>query len=189
MEVETYEIEETTLAGGPSPEVESEAIKLIEDLGLEGQKELIVPSPRGEGDERIPYPEMSAHETRVYKSLFPQSTEVSKYNAGIIPVRVLQVIGHAQGLFEKVFVWHKRMRDPDPILVGIIGQKNYLLARWGSALKPFKELVVEAREVIREMIKAKCEEELRSAQRNLASAEDFTETVLRGEWIPVYLNF
>jgi len=81
------------------------------------------------------------------------------------------------------------MRDPDPVLVGIIGQKNYLLARWGSALKPFKELVKDAREVIHDAIQAKCEEELRGAQRNLADVENLTETALRGEWIPVYLSF
>jgi hypothetical protein len=150
MIIETYEIEEKVgEAIGTTPEVEAEALQLIEDLGLDGQKSLVVKDDEG-GESRIPYPEMTKQEIVVYKIRFPVQDKAQEYSMGILPIRILQVVKHAKELFDRVYIWHDKVRDPDPILIGKIGEKHYLLARWGEALAPFKQIMEEAREKLRE---------------------------------------
>src|SRR6266850_7022476 len=138
MEIQTFEIEETV--GGTTPEVEAQAIELVESLGLKGQRRLIMGT--GEKAERFQYPEMTKVELAVYHEVFPSKTAIEEYDAGIIPVRIMQVAAHAKEYCDKVEVWHKKMRDPDPLLVGLKGTseyspnfKRFVLARWGDALK------------------------------------------------------
>lgn len=80
MLVETFELEE--VAEQP-PELEAEAVALIEKLGLDGQQT------------RIPYRKMTEEETFVYGILCPMRTPLKKYKEGPIPLRVLQVAAHA----------------------------------------------------------------------------------------------
>jgi hypothetical protein len=151
MEVETFEIEEQVgETAGTTPEVEAEAIELIETLDLGGQRELVVePEEAEEPKSRIPYPKMDDRERAVYGELYPAHDALENYSAGIIPLRVLQVASHAKTLFAQLYVWHGKEIDPDPILVAKIEDSYsaplYILARWGDALKPFAELVELAR--------------------------------------------
>ena len=151
VEIETYEIEEC--AKENRADFDAEAIALIEEMGLDGQKSLIH-DPEDDGAlVRIPYPRMTAQEKRVYETIFPEKPLVSEYSAGILPVRVLQVARHAQDMFTCVRVWHRKVQDPDPILVGHTSNstysgEEYLLARWGDGLRHFKELLQEAREIV-----------------------------------------
>lgn len=185
MEIQTYEIEETV--GGTTPEVEAEALALIESLGLDGQKALVRPGATAGAKERFQYPVMTAHEMAVYRAVFPERTKIEQYSSGIIPVRVLQVASHAKGFCNWVEVWHKDWKAPDPLLVGVVGQNDYsvkqrfLLARWGDALRDFSEMVTEARSIIRTETKAKCEEKFRDAKRSLEDYETIAEKTLRGE--------
>jgi hypothetical protein len=184
MEVETFEIEEAVgEALGTTPEIEAEALELIESLGLEGQSKLVVRNEETGDDERIPYPEMTKAEVETYQARFPVSDKVENYSMGIIPVRVLQVVGHARGIFEEVYVWHDRVRDPDPILVGKSDKVYYLLARWGDALKSFAEVKVEAATKLREDWERKLKAKIGECQSFLASLDAKVEEKLAGEWV------
>lgn len=184
MEIETYEVEEN-VDKAMAPAIEAEALAQIEKLGLKGQQKLVVKNPAG-ADERIPYPEMSRHEKAVYETLFPEKTKVEDYDSGIIPVRVLQVIGHATGLFDRVEVWHKPMRDPDPILVAKLGEKYHLLARWGGeALKSFPVLVKEARALLQEDYERRIEATAQLCKTSLATIKSLVEDGLNGRWVHI----
>lgn len=189
MEIETYEIEEVAGAAlGTTPEVEAEALEMIERLGLDGQRKLVI-KPDGDDEsateERIPYPKMSASEVAVYSARFPVHDDVAAYNMGIMPIRVLQVVEHARRIFEKVQVWHDKVRDPDPVLVGKNGNDTFLLARWGDALKQFAEIKAEALEKMKETFLAKAREVKLEAERVIASVDSLVEQKLAGEWAPL----
>lgn len=192
MQVETFEVEE--MPGGTTPEIEAEAVQLIETLGLTGQKELLVPKADATA-ERIQFPEMTAQEQAVYRELFPQQTEVENYSAALIPLRVLQLISYVkeQEHFLGLQVWHKKMRDPDPILVGRRkGDKLYLIARWGDALKQFKDLIEEARAAAVLRIRRIATQEIAELQPVLAAggAENIADRLIGGErWIKVGAHY
>ena len=184
MIVETYEVTETTTAGEDPVLADAAAIELIRELDLEGQKELLA------HDEtaviRIPYQRMTAEEVRVYQTLYPADEKVEAYRAGPIPLRVLQVVAHARTMFDKVLVWGPEQYDPDPVLVGQIGEygnaEYYLLARWGDALAPFEELRDRAAEVVRRRYTSKAKEVVAQCQAFLAAPDASVERHLRGEW-------
>lgn len=189
MEVETYEIEEQVeTETGTTPTIETEALELIESLGLEGQRGLVVPAEvESEEGRRIPYAEMNREERAVYSVLFPAKTTVTKYSTGILPVRVLQVLGHARDLFTDVQVWHRQAVGPDPILVGRLGSnytgRFFLLARWGNALKAFPQLKEEAREKLRASWQANIDAKLAECQAFCGSLKFHVEQKLAGEYV------
>lgn len=178
MQVETYEVTEIGFDG--EPECESEALELIERLGLDGQKSLV--SGDGENKSRCPYRKMTAEEKWIYEQLLTKQTPIGKYSDGPIPLRVLQVAAHSIDLFGEVFVWHPESADTkDPILVGINKQTQYphtverfMLARWGEVLEPLDKLKVAAAERYRAKVKAKCCEIVAKAQAVLASVDAVT---------------
>lgn len=148
MQIETYEIEEVKGEMG-NLAADSEACELIKTLGLEGQQSLV----DGKTDTRFPYPEMSKKEHFVYGNTLPIRTDVSKYNAGIIPLRVLQIIAYAKTvpMITGLEIWHPESAKEDPLLVGKAKHENgystifYVLARWGDTLLPFASLEVKAK--------------------------------------------
>lgn len=166
--VETYEIEEALTPGGSTEEIEEAAVELISKLGLTGQGRLVSSRSDGEAPDRMPYAVMTGQERAVYEALFPQKTKVENYAEGIIPLRVLQVIGFCRdgNFFRRMEVWHRKVRDTDPLLVGWMPHPNRswdevpcLLARWGTdALRPFSALVAEARESLSRKFETACHE-------------------------------
>lgn len=187
MEIQTFEIEESIR--GTCPEEEAKAVELIERLQLEGQRTLV----RKDGATRFQYPEMTLEEKAVYQAVFPARTPVEKYSHGIIPVRVLQVVSHAKEFCTEVEVWHKVVRDPDPLLVGFIGErhkadrKTFILARWGDALKQFGELVKEARQIIRQRFVTQLEEAIATRQAKLAGVDGLVDSYLQNpESVHIY---
>jgi len=165
MQVETYEEIEVDAETG-TPECDEEAARLIAELGLTGQQELLCKDKDGKTSRNV-YPMLTAEQMFVFSQLFPQKTSVERYKAGPIPVRVLQVVAHGRELFEKVEVWHKESTDvelKDPLLIGCIGDydfqshyKRFILARWGEALVPYSELVEIAAKRYREKFVAACQ--------------------------------
>lgn len=146
MQVETYECNET--AAEPFEACE-EAVGLIESLGLDGQKGLNVKDDIGR-DVRCPYREMTKDEQFAYSVLCPQKTDIKRYDAGPIPLRVLQIASHAAGLdvFRRLIVWHAASAAvPDPVLVGMMPRPSdstyefydrpFILARWAESLDAF----------------------------------------------------
>jgi len=152
MEIETFEIEDASSEASQMAN-DATALELIEQLGLEGQKKLSDKDTLT----RVAYQEMTAEEFFVYKALFTQVSDAKNYSAGIIPVRVLQVLAHAMQsqMFLKLEIWYPATaRVDDPVLAGFIGPNSYTgqwykLARWGKALLPFDKLMTEALEVRR----------------------------------------
>lgn len=185
MMIETYEAEELSMDQTPA-EQDAEALKLIEELGLEGQQSLVTKKADGRSV-RCPYPELTASEVAVYKCLYPEEIAAKAYKNGPIPVRVLQVIGHARELFDEVLVWGPKSFDPDPVLVGRKGKdsakKYFLLARWGEALQPYHDLAAKAVVEMRQKIKTDLEEAISTAQGNLTNLENLVRKKLRGEWV------
>ncbi len=154
MQVETYEVNEVT-SDGEVDKLDDAAVALITKMGLRGQERLV--GAKDDGQVAVlPYQEMTAEEVAVYEALFPQKDDLSDYAAGPLPLRVLQVAAFAKdrGWFNRLQVWHKRAGSAkeDPVLVGVIGhpqhptldRQKFLLARWGDALKPYRDLLAEA---------------------------------------------
>lgn len=186
MEVETYEIEETTTEGKPPEEVEAVAIQMIEEMGLDGQKKLLA-GPEDEVGTRIPYPIMKASEKAVYEQICTSKADLVDYSAGIIPLRVLQVAAHARDIFEGLEVWYPDIHDPDPILVGkrkppgrTYGQEYFLLARWGEVLEPFEELAAKAEKLLKDDWKNRAETKLAEIKAFQASMDAQVKKYLGG---------
>lgn len=149
MQVETFECSET--AAEPI-EATEEAVRIIEELGLAGQLELVTKRPDNR-DQRCPYREMLEDEVFVYGVLCPQKTALAEYKASPIPLRVLQLAAHAKslGLFGRLEVWDRASAAvKDPVLVANTGTneyspgKRFILARWGEVLEPFAVLLARA---------------------------------------------
>lgn len=147
MQVETYEVEPVEQSEMQALAAEGETSMLIESLGLEGQKTLV----NKDNGTFIPYRIITREEHFVFRTLFPNKTDVKNYKDGTIPLRVLQIIAHCKILdmpdLSYLEVWHPNAGIDDPVLVGRKGSYYdpvYLLARWGKALLPFDELRTQA---------------------------------------------
>jgi len=196
MEIQTYEIEEQVgEVAGTTQEIEAEAVAMIEELGLTGQSQLITQAEEDIDEDgvgvRIPYPKMSPAEVAIYETLFPVKDPVHKYSATIIPIRVMQVIQHAKGLFKGLFIWHDKVMNPDPVLVGTrakpegqYGDDYYLLARWGDALVGITELKKTAEKALTEDWRRKIEKKKLEVAQFEAALPVHVATKLNGEWVP-----
>lgn len=159
MQVETYECSET--AAEPIEACE-EAVRIMEELGLDGQKSLVQPAIDDKPVRRVPYREMTDEEQFVYGVLCPGRATLKAYNCGPIPLRVLQVAAHANGLgvYKELAIWHAKSREiPDPVLVATIQRGQYswetqtfILARWGDELESWPTLMKRAVESKRRQV-------------------------------------
>lgn len=153
MQVETFECQET--AAEPI-EATEEAVRLIEELGLEGQLSLVRPRVDGAPAARCPYRQITAEEQFVYETLCPTKYDLGLYSASPIPLRVLQIAAHVKslGIVKRLEVWDKETSlVQDPVLVGHIHDryeydsskiKTFILARWGEVLETFSTLKKQA---------------------------------------------
>lgn len=179
MQIETYELEELKGSEATDMAADSEAIELIEKLGLEGQQKLTVK----ETATRFPYPRLSASQAAVFGTMFPQKTYASQYSQGIIPLRVLQVISFCRQFPQTAHlnIWHAASVKEDPILVGSPGpysSEEYLLARWGDALPTFEELQAKALPLVVARFKVDLAKAKQKLDGFIASAEDLATVYL-----------
>ena len=102
----------------------------IEELGLEGQKKLL---SKNTDSRPIPFRYMNTSIRRIFKVLCPVEADIKEYSKTPIPLDVLGVIYLAEKdeYFDKIII---RYNDsaPDPIVIGIKGHDEYLIARWGE---------------------------------------------------------
>lgn len=163
MQVETFECQET--AAEPI-EASEEAVRLIEEMGLTGQRALVGKSKTGDRDVRGPYREMTDEERFTYGVLCPEVVSLEKYSRSPIPLRVLQIAAHAKslGLFNRIKVWDREsVAEKDPVLVAETGQyewspeKVFILARWGEELETFSVLLKRATDILRQQAKQNLE--------------------------------
>src|SRR5574341_106728 len=108
-------VEEYTCETQPqSAEFTDEAKALIQKLGATGQ-EALYSENREVGP--CPYRKMTPTEYAVYKTLLPVREPINKFNAGPIPLRVLQIAAHAtEQLQGTLVIWHQGVGKDDPVL-------------------------------------------------------------------------
>ena len=174
MAIETYLIEDSEKMIS-EPEHLEEWLKTVEDLGLEGQKELAKP-----GKSPIPFLAMNRAMERVYATLCPNKTKVHQYRNSTIPLRVLSLIAlsEREKYFCKVEIWDDKEK-PDPVAVGYLNDNydspTFLIARWGDELRDFPSLKNEAITRFRENKK-------RDYQAKLDSLEGDIAKYFAGDW-------
>lgn len=190
MQVETFECLEEVVdeQGNIAVESNEEALALVEQLGLTGQKSLneTVKEP----GTRFPYREMTRIEAGVYRALCPRVSKLAEYSSSPIPLRVLQVAAHAQGMFDELHVWSAESAAvKDPVLVGTrkskeqwSGRTQYILARWGEVLEDFEALAQKAVAKLRNEKRQAAQSIERAAAAYLAGIDFMNdETVLTKE--------
>lgn len=149
LEVETFECPEVFNEIN-QPEVIEEAINIINNLELEGQKQLLTKTKDGEKSTRCPFRKMKKEEKFVYEVLCPQKTKLSQYNSSPVPLRVLQIAALANSfeIFAQFEVWSAKGESKDPVLVAYDTDKSnhwpYILARWADELENFGNLIKKA---------------------------------------------
>lgn len=181
MEIETYEAIEPENAEH-APEVESEALELIEELGLEGQRKRITGD--GEGAERNPFKRMTVREVRTYEALMGEKTPIMEFDEETIPVRVLHTVKRAWEHFEVIEVWHQTYEVKDPIVVGEDAEGDqFLIARWGEGLIPFNELYDRAVESLANKYRRDCEAKIADCRSFMQNAEAKARKKLEGDWV------
>lgn len=177
------------------PEACDEATRLIEELGLSGQKSLTNPDA---SETRCPYRQWSALESEVYGLLCPSTDSVSDYDADTIPLRVLQVLSHAKSLgiytdFKVIHAANPAIKDP--VLLGVPTTGNswdrskwHILARWGAELDEFPVLMEKAAKIKAAQLRdacAKVRAELAQVESRLSASTE-TLTSLLGKQAPVF---
>lgn len=141
------------------PEVLAEAVGIIEDMGLEGQKNFLPKSDSEPNGVRNPYRLMKKDEVLVYSTLCPEKQKLEDYDGSPIPFRVLEIIKHAKQFEFLLFeVWSMPAQQKDPVLVAYTedgwDKKPYILARWGEVLDNFQKLTDKACEMLRAVAKS-----------------------------------
>ena len=164
MKVETFECQET--AAEPI-EMAEEAIRMIDELDLEGQRAL-VSKDKNDQPTRCPYSEVSKEQAFVIRYCTPRSVDVKQYSAGHIPVRVLQVIAHAMSIgMEDITVHRNDLEVVDDLIVTgtmaldpdrTYNKTTFLLARWGKELTNWAKLSQTALIAYKAMVKNKFSE-------------------------------
>lgn len=156
MLTEIYDLTEQTIDenGLIIKEDDPEALALIEELGLKGQRQLNA-GPDDEEIERNHYGKLSYEQQVIIYYLFPKIYKLENYNDAPIPLRILKEIKFCKDMFKDLYVCYAPPCDIlDPILIGhnhcsIYEPKNqlehfHIIARWGDALKPWNELFKDA---------------------------------------------
>ena len=97
----------------------------------------------------IPYMKLDHRMSRVFRMLCPQRESYTAYEAGTLPLDVVQEIQRCKEneWFPMIEIWYDD-KSPDPFLIGYDGKKGeankFLIARWGDELQPFEQLVIKA---------------------------------------------
>jgi hypothetical protein len=143
-----------------------EACKLSSELGMSGLAKMdadtILAHHRPAIVERLDLKPMSAHEMKVWSRWLPsiysddqeafqqffgrRIKSLSDYKYDFVPLSVRRIISQFKQtpVFDCLFVaTPEKVKRPDPALFGQLGDKVYLLARWGEsdeALISFEEI-------------------------------------------------
>lgn len=171
MKIETYEIEEVT-GELDNMAADSEALELCRKMGLDQQLSMADTT----SDTRFPYPKMTTQEALIYGILCPVKTPLEKYNASIIPLRVLQVAAFCREhpLVKRMEIWHPAVVRNDPVLVAwdsAYAGQSFILARWGNVLEPLEKLI----EMARPLLLAEKRSKFAEIKSDVAAAEAMLE--------------
>lgn len=195
MQVETYEVISDDPSQGDNAlvnELESpEAVALIESLGLTGQRSLLVESKETGAVVRSPYRQMTQAEFNIYRTVLPRTVELTEYDDGPIPLRVLQVAAHARELFPRIEVWYEAGSRDDPLLLGCDSdcdwrvRVRHMLARWGDVLLPLEDLTAKAAMKLRSRWTSEIADAIEVRQAFIRSIDSKLKLYLQGESVVV----
>jgi hypothetical protein len=152
----------------------------VQELGLEGQQELIAAGQKSP----IPFTRMTIEHKRVLEAICPIKEEVKKFGKEAIPMEVLALIGLAimEKYFEKIEIWYSRI-DPDPV---VIGNGEYLLAQWGPERISYDAQREKAKALLQTKLKAQAEVAIEDAKKTLGCLDALIERHLAGEYTGIY---
>jgi hypothetical protein len=97
----------------------------------------------------VPYPEISAEDWKAWQAFLPVRTkyrvnDLSKTGLTVnlgVPTEAGQQIVEARRHFDEIEIWGKRNLYKDPIAVGLLDGRRYLICRWGmDSLLPFETI-------------------------------------------------
>lgn len=139
-EVETFLIEETSSLIYDNEQLDKWN-KLVNELDLEGQQEIVKPSKSP-----IPFMFIKDSMKKVFETLCPRVVDVDKYNITPIPVEILGLVALSkmENYFQKIQIWYDD-KNPDPLCVGrtcnFYGYKNNSFSNVDRVEKPTKQEV------------------------------------------------
>jgi hypothetical protein len=119
----------------------------IENYGRESPESTMA----GAESRVVPYPNISEQDWRIWNLFLPvRSHNLNKvaaakfgtiYLCQSIPFEAAMEIQRASQYFERIEIWRRPRLQKDPIAVGVVGCKRYLIARWGvEKLIPFEHI-------------------------------------------------
>jgi hypothetical protein len=119
----------------------------IENYGRENPESIMA----GAESRVVPYPNISEEDWRIWNLFLPvRSHNLNKiaaskfgtiYLCQSIPFEAAMEIQRASQYFERIEIWRKPRLQKDPIAVGMLGCKRYLIVRWGvEKLIPFENI-------------------------------------------------
>ena len=155
--VETFIIEETSDLIHDNEKLDNWN-KRVEELGLHGQKEVIVV-----GKSPIPFLWMNQGITATFETLCPIKVLVEKYSLTPIPVEILDLVSLSRNeqYFDFIEVWYND-QDKDPAVIGYSVPaenkdkeyyyqksyaKKYLIGRWADVKESLDTLVAKAKQL------------------------------------------
>lgn len=172
-----------------SPEAREEAFQIAHELGLDKQA-----AAYKTDESTVPWPVATAAQLAVYRACFRRTVTLENYEHPI-PMGVLREVEKARKIKvdDRVFQDFKILcpaeaHKPDPVLIATLAPqgkrwngKQYIIARWGSSLLPFADLINDAKKsILASITRAKA-----NAERDLAmlDASDPSEwTVAESMW-------
>ena len=93
--------------------------------------------------------ELKEYDLIIWRRFLPKRYRLSvekewkEYSYDIIPTEVLQEMRFAKnsGLFQDLEIWTTERTNRDPLLVGILGGRRFMISRWGERLLSFDEIM------------------------------------------------
>lgn len=179
MEVTLFvEKEKESLIANPD-----EWLAKVRELGLDKQAAIVE-----EDTKPNPFLKMDRGTHAMFEILCPRRTDIEKFSSEPIPYEALGMYGLAvhEGYFDKVQIWDNA-KEPDPIMVGKIGDDFYLMARWGLDKVTFEQLRDRAKKIWVSKAILKCKEGIKDYQHKLDNIETLADTMLNGEYVGIYV--
>jgi hypothetical protein len=164
----------------------------ISELGLEGQKEVLVVKDKSP----IPFMWMNDAIIATFETLCPTKVLVEKYNKTPIPLEILDLVALSknEGYFYKMEIWYNE-KEKDPVCIGFAKDetkkeadswsvnyyaKKYLIGRWADVKASLDTLTARAREIFIVNTKAIMEQYIRDAQRKIEDVETLANNMFGG---------
>lgn len=138
------------------------------------------------GDSIIPFPILSRAELNTWSIYCPQKEKLKEYT-GIFPIEVIRLLDEVKkrNYFHEIEVWSENVDAIDPVLVAKINDKydspQYLLARWGAALKSYDEIRIAAKNRYKENRTTKLNEKIKKIGRAIEDMEEDSVKYFNGE--------